>query len=63
MHFDRRLIEDEGMAEFEMAQLGNLCPETSDEAKTIIPSLNGKKDDDDLQRLLDDLAESRRFQS
>ena len=56
-------MEDEGMAEFEMAQLGNLCPDTADEAKTLIPSLNGKKEDDDLQRLLDDLAESRRFQS
>ncbi len=55
-------MTDVGLAEFEMAQLGNLCPETSDEAKTLIPSLNGKKDDDDLQRLLDDLSTARRFQ-
>jgi len=46
-----------------MAQLANLCPDTSDEAKTLIPSLHGRKDDEDLQRLLDDLAESRRFQA
>lgn len=30
-------MNDEGLAEFEMAQLGNLCPETADEAKSLIP--------------------------
>lgn len=56
-------MNDERLVEFEMAQLANLTPETSDEAKALIPSLHGKKDDEDLQRLLDDLAASRRFQS
>lgn len=31
------MMNDEGLAEFEMAQLGNLCPETADEAKSLIP--------------------------
>ena len=28
------LMTNEGLGEFEMAQLGNLCPETAEEAKT-----------------------------
>ena len=27
------------LAEFELAQLANLCPETAEEAKTLIPRL------------------------
>lgn len=57
------MINDEELAEFEMAQLANLSPETADEAKILIPSLHGKKEDRDLQRLLDDLAAAKRFQS
>jgi DNA-directed RNA polymerase II subunit RPB4 len=57
------MMNDEGLAEFEMAQLGNLCPETAEEAKVLIPSLaDGDKEEDELQRLLDDLIAARRYQ-
>jgi DNA-directed RNA polymerase II subunit RPB4 len=67
---DKRKLE-----EFEIAQLANLCPETSEEAKTLIPSLSNPPqsalqkqnssgmDDDTLQTLLDQLVEAKRFQS
>lgn len=51
------------LSEFEMAQLGNLCPETAEEARALIPSLVGKLDDDLLQRILDDMGTARRLQS
>ncbi|KAF6003672.1 hypothetical protein CCYA_CCYA07G2185 [Cyanidiococcus yangmingshanensis] len=41
---------------FERTQLANLLPETAAEAKSIIPSLKGKIDDDVLAQLLHDLA-------
>lgn len=57
-------MNDEGLAEFEMAQLGNLGPETAEEAKALIPSLaDGKKEEEELQRILDDLIASRRYQA
>ncbi|VEU21361.1 DEKNAAC102589 [Brettanomyces naardenensis] len=40
---------------FEVAQLGSLACEDIDEAVTLIPSLNDKKDEIDLQRILDEL--------
>lgn len=58
----RRTLMDSGLAEFEMAQLANLCPESSEEAKSLVPSLK-KITDDDLQSILDDLSSIRKFQS
>jgi DNA-directed RNA polymerase II subunit RPB4 len=40
---------------FEMAQLANLMPESSEEAKILIPSLTYRIDDDDLQALLSEM--------
>ncbi|OWB66648.1 hypothetical protein B5S30_g1991 [[Candida] boidinii] len=40
---------------FEVAELGSLACEDVDEATTLIPSLNEKKDQIDLQRILDEL--------
>ncbi|KAI0989993.1 hypothetical protein GJ496_006218 [Pomphorhynchus laevis] len=48
--------------QFETAALANLCPESAEEAKTLIPSLTGKIDDDQLQRLLDDIRAKKTFQ-
>lgn len=63
---------------FEIAALANLCPETADEAKGIlletnhrvsylflalIPSLEGRFPDEELQQMLDDMATQRSFQS
>ncbi|ODV84003.1 hypothetical protein CANARDRAFT_29459 [[Candida] arabinofermentans NRRL YB-2248] len=47
--------EGTGLHPFEIAQLGSLACEDIDEAITLIPSLNDKKDDVDLQRILDEL--------
>ena len=46
---------------FERSQLGSLCCETSEEAKTLIPSLATKIGDVDLQELLDDITKLRNF--
>jgi len=44
---------------FERAQLGTLCCETAEEAKTLIPSLTNKISDDDLQELLEEITKLR----
>jgi hypothetical protein len=44
---------------FEIAALANLCPETSEEAKTLIPSLKTKIEDDDLTKILEDIQTKR----
>ncbi|KAH3665757.1 hypothetical protein OGAPHI_003945 [Ogataea philodendri] len=47
--------ENSALHPFEAAQLGSLACEDIDEAVTLIPSLNDKKDEVDLQRILDEL--------
>lgn len=47
--------ENEALHPFEVAQLGSLSCEDVDEVVTLIPSLNEKKDQIDLQRILDEL--------
>ncbi|KAK3059130.1 RNA polymerase B [Extremus antarcticus] len=51
----------EGITGFERAQLGTLCCDTVEEARTLIPSLEGKVSDDDLQQVLDDISKLRDF--
>lgn len=59
----RAMMTEMSLAEFEMAQLGNLCPESAEEARALIPSLNGKLDDDLLQKILEDMSTARRLQA
>lgn len=47
---------------FEAALLANLCPEQAVEAKTLIPSLESKLDDDECQKMLDEIKTYRSFQ-
>ncbi|CCK69372.1 DNA-directed RNA polymerase II subunit RPB4 KNAG_0C02610 [Huiozyma naganishii CBS 8797] len=47
---------DADLHPFEIAQLGSLACDTADEAKTLIPSLNGKISDDVLERILKELS-------
>ena len=61
---------------FELAALANLCPETAEEAKgfwgkllliltkikALIPSLDGRFPDDELQQILDDMQTKKSFQ-
>ncbi|KAK4693739.1 DNA-directed RNA polymerase II subunit RPB4, partial [Lecanoromycetidae sp. Uapishka_2] len=46
---------------FERSQLGSLCCESAEEAKTLIPSLTNKISDVDLQDLLDEITKLRNF--
>ncbi|KAI9052692.1 hypothetical protein LZ554_002969 [Drepanopeziza brunnea f. sp. 'monogermtubi'] len=53
---ERLLSAHKELAKFERAQLGSLCCDTSEEAKTLIPSLQDKIGDDELQELLDEIT-------
>lgn len=50
-----------GLAEFEMAQMGNLTPDSVEEARCLIPSLVGRISDENLQKLLDEVVVMRRL--
>ncbi|KAL8785445.1 MAG: hypothetical protein Q9213_003375 [Squamulea squamosa] len=56
---ERVLSAKQELELFERSQLGSLCCETSEEAKTLIPSLANKISDEDLQELLDDITQFR----
>lgn len=47
---------------FELAAIANLCPETTEEAKSLIPSLEGRFEDDDLRQVLEDIQTKRSLQ-
>ena len=47
---------------FEAAMLANLCPQQAIEAKTLIPSLDSKLDDDECQKILEEIQTYRSFQ-
>ncbi|KAF3355552.1 Cytochrome c oxidase subunit VIa [Verticillium dahliae VDG1] len=53
---ERLLSAHKQLAKFERAQIGSLCCETAEEAKTLIPSLQDKITDEDLQELLDEIS-------
>ncbi|KAI4352071.1 hypothetical protein L6164_006357 [Bauhinia variegata] len=52
------------LAEFELAVLGNLCPETVEEAITIVPTLKakGRLDAEAIEKMLNDLLMIRKFE-
>ncbi|KAI4189548.1 MAG: hypothetical protein L6R41_001402 [Letrouitia leprolyta] len=58
---ERMLGAKQELELFERSQLGSLCCETAEEAKTLIPSLANKINDQDLQELLDDITKLRHF--
>ncbi|ESO11229.1 hypothetical protein HELRODRAFT_91608 [Helobdella robusta] len=58
----RSLLMQNKFHKFELATLANLCPESADEAKSYIPSLEGRFEDDELQQILDDIKTKRSFQ-
>ncbi|KAK4635238.1 DNA-directed RNA polymerase II subunit rpb4 [Fulvia fulva] len=51
-----------GITQFERAQLATLCCDTAEEARTLVPSLEGKIGDDELEIVLNDIAKLRDFQ-
>ncbi|KAK5646921.1 hypothetical protein RI129_005385 [Pyrocoelia pectoralis] len=58
----RNLLMQKKLHKFELAALANLCPETTEEAKSLIPSLEGRFEDEDLQTVLDDIQTKRSLQ-
>lgn len=53
---DRLLNSQPDLEPFEKAQLGSLCCDSAEEAKTLIPSLEHKKTDEELQDLLNEAS-------
>lgn len=58
----RQLLNTKKIHRFELAQLANLCPETPEEAKALIPSLEGRFQDEELRLILEDIQTQRSFQ-
>ncbi|KAK9496390.1 hypothetical protein O3M35_013294 [Rhynocoris fuscipes] len=58
----RSLLTQKKLHKFELASLANLCPETPEEAKALIPSLEGRFEDEELRQLLDDIQTKRSLQ-
>ncbi|XP_076358850.1 RNA polymerase II subunit D isoform X1 [Tachypleus tridentatus] len=58
----RSLLMQKKLHKFELAQLANLAPETPEEAKALIPSLEGRFEDEELRQILDDIQTQRSFQ-
>lgn len=56
------LAQKKNLTKYELAQLANLCPETPEEAKSLIPSLEGRFQDDELRLILEDIQTQRSFQ-
>eukprot|EP00053_Salpingoeca_punica_P009364 m.83877 g.83877 ORF g.83877 m.83877 type:complete len:142 (+) comp14994_c0_seq4:82-507(+) len=55
----RALLASRGFHKFEQAALASLCPETADEAKHLIPSLQDRISDADLEEVLDEMRTLR----
>ncbi|KAL9224776.1 hypothetical protein vseg_000781 [Gypsophila vaccaria] len=60
----REILTRHQLAEFELAVLGNLCPETVEEAIAMVPSLKDKGraiSHDSTDKMLNDLALVKKF--
>jgi DNA-directed RNA polymerase II subunit RPB4 len=58
----RNLLTQKKLHKFELAALGNLCPEAPEEAKALIPSLEGRFEDEELRQILEDIGTKRSLQ-
>uniref|UniRef100_N1QYV2 RNA polymerase Rpb4/RPC9 core domain-containing protein n=1 Tax=Aegilops tauschii TaxID=37682 RepID=N1QYV2_AEGTA len=61
----RETLSRYSLVEFELCTLGNLCPDTADEAKALVPSLDpgGRFDSDDrVDKMLNDLSLIKKFE-
>ncbi|WAR14795.1 RPB4-like protein [Mya arenaria] len=58
----RNLLMSKKLHKFELAALANLCPDNAEEAKSLIPSLEGRFEDEELQQILEDIHTKRSFQ-
>ncbi|PKU87537.1 hypothetical protein MA16_Dca018068 [Dendrobium catenatum] len=61
----REILSRNKLAEFELCVLGNLCPETVEEAIAMVPSLKSKGralEDDAIEKMLNDLSLIKKFE-
>eukprot|EP00096_Caligus_rogercresseyi_P006628 TRINITY_DN23263_c0_g1_i1.p1 TRINITY_DN23263_c0_g1~~TRINITY_DN23263_c0_g1_i1.p1 ORF type:complete len:139 (+),score=60.01 TRINITY_DN23263_c0_g1_i1:63-479(+) len=58
----RSVLTQKKLHKFELAALANLCPDSPEEARSLIPSLEGRFDDEELSILLDDIQTKKSFQ-
>ncbi|KAI3978442.1 hypothetical protein MKX01_015617 [Papaver californicum] len=61
----REILSRYQLAEFELCVLGNLCPETADEAKAMVPSIMTKErgcTDENIEKMLGDLSLIKKFE-
>lgn len=58
----RQLLSSKPFHRFELVQLANLCPENAEEAKSLIPTLENKIEDEELEELLKELRAKKTFQ-
>ena len=60
----REVLMRNQLHEFELCVLGNLCPDTVEEAKALVPSiaLPGRLDDDAIETMLTNLATIKKFE-
>ncbi|XP_046669532.1 DNA-directed RNA polymerase II subunit Rpb4 [Homalodisca vitripennis] len=58
----RNLLTQKKLHKFELASIANLCPETPEEAKALIPSLEGRFEDEELRQILEDIQTKRSLQ-
>lgn len=52
IHAVRRMLQNKNLHKFELAQLANLCPDSAEEARTFIPSLENTNQDEELTEIL-----------
>ncbi|CEI99877.1 hypothetical protein RMCBS344292_13953 [Rhizopus microsporus] len=58
----RQIMAKDSLTQFEVAQMANLCCEEAEEARALIPSISTKYDDDELQEVLNQMQQIRKFQ-
>ena len=62
VHSTRELLMGKKLHKFELAALANLCPESPEEARSLVPSLEGRFAEEELCSLLEDIQTKRSFQ-
>ncbi|ONK81688.1 uncharacterized protein A4U43_C01F31860 [Asparagus officinalis] len=61
----REVLSRYQLTEFELVVIGNLCPETVEEAIAMVPSMKSKGrglDDDAIEKMLHDLSLIKKFE-
>ncbi|GJU10208.1 DNA-directed RNA polymerase II subunit 4 [Tanacetum coccineum] len=60
-----QLLSRHQLAEFELCVLGNLCPETVEEAIAMVPSIKSRgrgHDDEAIEKMLNDMSLIKKFE-